>query len=112
MTSWYGNDRELLDNLRRTLPPIFSRETASKMIGGIFSPRTLSNFDSAGTGPANKTHIGKKVAYGKEEFLAWLEGMMNRRASLGLPKGKIIKISPAHFDKPENNKCYNQGVFL
>lgn len=86
MTSWYGNDRELLDNLRRTLPPIFSRETASKMIGGIFSPRTLSNFDSAGTGPANKMHIGKKVAYGKEEFLAWLGGMLNYGSSSRRPE--------------------------
>lgn len=77
MFNWYGNDDAFLDNLRRTLPPIFTRETASKMIGGIFSPRTLSNFDAAGTGPANKKHIGKKVAYGKDEFLEWLGGMMN-----------------------------------
>lgn len=70
-------DDDFLDELRKRLPPIFTRETASQMIGGIFSPRTLSNFDAAGTGPRNKRHIGKKVAYGREDFLRWLENMLN-----------------------------------
>lgn len=60
--------------LRESLPPVFSRETASKMIGGIFSPRTLSNLDAEGKGPRQKRHIGKKVAYAREDFLDWLEG--------------------------------------
>lgn len=69
-------DADFLDGLRKLLPPIFTRETASKMIGGIFSPRTLSNFDAAGRGPRRKIKIGKRVAYEKEDFLEWLQGMM------------------------------------
>jgi len=69
-------DADFLDGLRNLLPPIFSRETASKMIGGIFTPRTLSNFDAAGRGPKKKVRIGKRVAYEKEDFLDWLQGMM------------------------------------
>ncbi len=69
-------DADFLDGLRNLLPPIFSRETASKMTGGIFTPRTLSNFDAAGRGPKKKVKIGKRVAYEKEDFLNWLQGMM------------------------------------
>ena len=65
-----------LEELRRVHPPIFSRETASQMVGGIFSSRALSNFDAAGTGPINKCHIGKKVAYRREEFVGRIENMM------------------------------------
>lgn len=77
MSYWNSNsDDEFLDELRQKLPPIFTRETASQMIGGIFSARTLSNFDAAGTGPANKRHIGKKVAYSKTDFIEWLQRML------------------------------------
>lgn len=70
----YFFDADFLDGLRTLLPPIFTRETASKMIGGIFTPRTLSNFDAAGRGPRKKIRVGKRVAYEKEDFLKWLEG--------------------------------------
>ena len=63
----------IIEDLRKELPPIFTRQTASKMIGGIFSAKTLSNFDAAGTGPGVKQHIGKKAVYGKEDFLTWLQ---------------------------------------
>jgi len=69
-------DDSFIDDLRKELPPIFTRETASKLTGGIFSPKTLSNFDAAGRGPRRKQHIGKKVAYLKEDFLDWLQGMI------------------------------------
>lgn len=73
---WNIQSDDFFDELRKNLPSIFTRETASKMTGGIFSPRTLSNFDAAGNGPANKRRIGKKVVYGKDEFLMWLGKMM------------------------------------
>lgn len=69
-------DDSFIDELRKELPPIFTRETASKMIGGIFSVKTLSNFDSAGKGPTKVVHIGRKRAYYKEDFLLWLQGMI------------------------------------
>lgn len=72
----YDYDDAFLEELKLKLPPIFTRETASQMMGGIFSPRTLSNFDAAGTGPPNKRHIGKKVVYSKDDFLRWLQGMI------------------------------------
>lgn len=76
MNYWNGDMDDLFDELRNQLPPIFTRETASKMIGGIFSPKTLSNRDAAGKGPSNKVYIGKKVAYRKEAFIQWLERLM------------------------------------
>ena len=77
-------DADFLDGLRELLPPIFSRETASKMIGGIFTPKTLSNFDAAGRGPRKKIKIGKRVAYQKDDFLDWLQ---NR---IGVKSGRPI----------------------
>lgn len=78
-------DADFLDGIKDLLPPIFSRETASKMIGGIFSPKTLSNFDAAGKRPKKKIKIGKRVAYEKDDFVAWLQGVIgmenNHRAN-------------------------------
>ena len=66
---------DFFDVLKDELPPIFTRETAAARIGGLFSARTLSNLDAAGKGP-RKTRIGKKVCYGREDFLMWLRGMV------------------------------------
>lgn len=70
---------DLLEKLKEQLPPIFSRETASKMLGGIFSPKTLSNFDAAKKGPPKRIKFGKKVAYEKNDFIEWLEGMYKEK---------------------------------
>lgn len=51
------------------------------MIGRIFSPRTLSNFDAAGRGPRKKIKIGKRVAYEKGDFLEWLQMMMGMNSN-------------------------------
>lgn len=77
-------DISFIDELRKELPPIFTRQTASKMIGGIFSPKTLSNLDAAGKGPTSKQHIGKKAVYFKEDFLSWLQ----ERLCIKTPKHK------------------------
>lgn len=66
---------EHIEEIRRSLPIIFTRETACKLLGGIFTPKTLSNFDAAGNGPRTKQHIGRKVAYNRDDFIEWLEGM-------------------------------------
>lgn len=69
-------DDSFIEDLRKLLPPIFTRETASKMIGGIFSVKTLSNFDSSGRGPSKVFHIGRKRVYYKEDFLRWLQAII------------------------------------
>lgn len=69
----YSDISSLINELRKLLPPIFTRQTASKAMGGLFSPKTLSNLDAAGKGPASKQHIGKKAVYFKEDFLSWLQ---------------------------------------
>lgn len=66
-----------LDDLQKLLPPLFTRETASKMTGGIFTPKTLSNFDAAGNGPRRKIRVGKKIVYAKDDFIEWLRNMMD-----------------------------------
>lgn len=69
-------DVGFLDDLYTKLPPLFTRETASQMTGGIFSPKTLSNFDAVGKGPRRKMRIGKKVVYAKDSFIDWLRRML------------------------------------
>ena len=73
-TSFYAED--YFQELQRSLPPIFTRATICKLLGGIFTPRTLSNLDALGKGPGQKVHIGKKVAYRKEDFIYWLKRQM------------------------------------
>lgn len=58
--------------IEKELPPVFSRETASKAIGGLISAKTMSNEDSLGKGPSEKVKIGGKVGYTKESFMTWL----------------------------------------
>lgn len=77
-SNFYKDD--FLVELYNKLPPIFTRETASRMMGGIFSARTLSNFDAAGNGPPKKVYIGKKVAYERSDFINWLGKFFNNNA--------------------------------
>lgn len=71
LQSHFLND--LFISLENCLPPLFDRETASKSLGGIITPKTLANLDSLGKGPRYAMRIGKKVAYEKESFLDWLK---------------------------------------
>lgn len=80
-----------IEDLRNSLPPLFTRETACKMTGGIFSPRTLSNFDAAGNGPKHKVRMGRRVVYEKEDFIAWFTKMIGTpRKDIGRQR-KIIE---------------------
>ena len=65
--------KKFFDDLRRELPPVFTRETASRALGGMFSPKTLANLDALRKGPTAKHHAGNKVFYERDDFLAWLE---------------------------------------
>ena len=46
--------------LRKELPPVFTREFASEKIGRIFSAKSMSNADALGIGPSVKVKIGKE----------------------------------------------------
>jgi len=88
-TPFSGTD-DFFKELRRCLPPVFTRETASKMIGGIFAPRTLSNLDAEGKGPSKKRHVGKKVVYERDDFVDWLERQFHYQRHVGrseIPSG-------------------------
>lgn len=70
-------EHPLISSLRDSLPAIFTREVAAKQLGGLLSAKTLANYDAHGTGPCVKQRIGKKVAYEREDFLAWLASRFN-----------------------------------
>lgn len=63
---------QLIDNLRKELPPVFTRKVAEKTLGGLISAKTLSNCDSLGTGVNSRVRIGFKVGYQREPFLEWI----------------------------------------
>jgi hypothetical protein len=67
--------QRILDSLRRALPPTFTRATAVKMTGGLFTAGTLANLDCLGKGPGGSL-IGRKKIYERESFIAWLESRM------------------------------------
>ena len=72
----------LIEKLRAEMPPAFTRKTACKLLGGLFSPGTLANLDSLGDGPRG-TRIGKAIVYERESFLVWLQKRMAREANHG-----------------------------
>jgi len=65
-------DNIFFDQLKSSLPPVFSREEAAQHLGGILRANTLRNIDLRGEGPSIKVRIGKKVAYERDDFVAWL----------------------------------------
>ena len=65
--------RQFFSALEKALPPVFTRKTASEAIGGLISPKTMSNDDALGRGPSGKVRVGNKVGYEKASFLHWLK---------------------------------------
>lgn len=84
-------DKIFFDQLRKELPPVFTREFASEKIGRIFSAKSMSNADTLGIGPSVKVRIGKKVGYERDSFIQWLRGKIKRNA---------------HYIKKENTLHY------
>lgn len=87
MNILYGKE-DFFKGLEEALPPVFTRKTASKMTGGLFSPRTLSNLDSAGKGPASKVRVGKNILYEKHDFIGWLQTSMRPMKEISRPPNK------------------------
>ena len=71
ITNLYGTDR-FFDALEKELPPVFTRDVASKCMGGLLTPKTMSNADALGTGPSIRVRLGKKIAYERTSFMHWL----------------------------------------
>ncbi len=69
---------DFLQAIEKELPPVFTRKTASNIIGGIISVKTMSNLDSLGQGVKGKIKIGSKVGYTRDNFMAWLRCRLQR----------------------------------
>lgn len=63
----------LIRQLRLELPATFTRQYICEKLGGLISPKTLSNLDSKGEGPMSKVALGRRVSYERDDFLDWLE---------------------------------------
>jgi len=50
----------LLEQLRKELPPVFTRKVAEATVGGLVSAKSLSNCDSLGTGSHSRVIIASK----------------------------------------------------
>ena len=61
--------RELLEPV---LPPILFRNHPKFKEWTGFSPRTVANMDSQGTGPGERLIVGRVTGYPRESFLRWL----------------------------------------
>ncbi len=64
--------------------PFVERQHLTEFSGGLLDPGTIANHDAAGTGPAGRVKVGRKVIYPVNEVIAWMEA----RASLP-KKGKV-----------------------
>jgi len=71
ITNLFGTDR-FFDALEKELPPVFTRDAASKCMGGLLSAKTMSNADAMGMGPSVRVRVGKKIAYERTSFMTWL----------------------------------------
>lgn len=67
------NSASFFKVIEEHLPPVFTRRTASLSIGGLISPKTMSNLDSLGKGPLVKVRVGGKVGYERDSFMIWLK---------------------------------------
>ena len=66
--------RQFFSALEKALPPVFTRKTASEVIGGLISAKTMSNADALGRGPRERVRVGNRVGYTRDSFLEWLAG--------------------------------------
>lgn len=72
---------ELKKQLLAIMPPVFVRQQALELTGGMIDGRTLANLDSAGTGPEGRVKMGKgKVGYMREPFVDWFLGRLEIQA--------------------------------
>jgi hypothetical protein len=70
-------DNMFFDALEKELPPILSRKQVCEKTGGLFSVKTLANFDYMHKGPGKKLRLGRKVGYERRSFIEWLRNNLN-----------------------------------
>lgn len=58
--------------LERILPPVVFRTYPRWKELIPYSPRSLANYDSLGTGPAERIRVGRVVGYPRAALLEWL----------------------------------------
>lgn len=64
---------KVIEELRNELPITFTRQYICERLGGLLTPKTLSNLDALQQGPPGKITLGNRVAYERDDFLEWLE---------------------------------------
>ena len=69
---------DLIENLRKELPPVFARSETPRLLGGIIATGTLANLDSDEKGPEGAFRHGRKICYQRDPFLTWLGARLSR----------------------------------
>lgn len=74
MKSETNNNESIFKRMAAKWPsPLVARKQVAEFSGGLINPRTLSNMDSAGTGPKERMKVGGTVVYPVDSFVEWLE---------------------------------------
>ncbi len=69
-----NHKKNQLATLEKNLPPVVARKDIDKYLGGLISSGYLANLDSEGLGPiALKSKSQRRVAYLREDLIAWLD---------------------------------------
>jgi len=71
------NPKELLEELKNSLPPVFGELAIEELVPGLYNNRTLKNLRSQGKGP-RCFKVGRRVMYRRSDFLAWLESRLEQ----------------------------------
>lgn len=67
--------------------PIIARDAVQELTGGLINPRTLSNHDSAGSGPDGMFYVGRRAVYPTDAFCDWLVGRVSLEPEQRVRKG-------------------------
>ncbi len=65
--------KDLFAELEKELPPIVFRNWKDWKKYIPYSPRTLANMDSLGTGPDERVKVGRVVGYPRESMMRFLK---------------------------------------
>lgn len=65
-------DMGVLAEFEESFPPLVARSAVHIVTGGLLRPQTVRNDESLGRGPRVAVLIGKKRAYPRRAFLAYL----------------------------------------
>lgn len=81
---------QLIAELDRVLPPVFTRAKIEQSLGGLLKSSYLATLDSEGLGPEGSIRCGRHRGYTKRPFLEWL-----RRRLTAPREQRGIKIPPS-----------------